>query len=154
MWEDLFTNLRVCARGTNIFGRLHKTPKSWRMPFAPAPSLNTQNHCSTNKITAYLLPHFPADLPPPIHPWQDSIQSSTTSWAVASSPNRGQHHCKVTPALGRKKYNHTYLSRHLVWLQALLTNKNFTGENRESVHFDGITALTNTSSEGNPSLAH
>lgn len=112
IWKDLFDNLQVHARR----GRdLWKTPlgtKSWQVPL-PLPacplaltqrSLREQHNSNILRLACWqgaLRPSSPVDSAPPTHLAQGSIQTSTTVSQPVSSRPKGQHHLKVTPALGR-----------------------------------------------------
>ena len=81
-----------------------------------------------------------------IHPLQYALSWSPSKpgpedWQCTSSPDRGQYHSKVTPALGRRKENHTHQSDYGPssglgedsWLQVLPINECFSKDNTGKV---------------------
>lgn len=65
---------------------------------------------SSTYVTNFVFPPNPVHPPPPTHPQPQSIHSTIAPqvWQHPSSPERGLHPTKQTPALGRGEENHTH----------------------------------------------
>ena len=109
--------------------------------------------------------HSPVDLPCSNTPLWSPSRAVPEAWQSASSPDRGQHNSKVSPALGRGEDNHTHqsdcgsssgLGTDIRSDCSLPTNKRF-WEN--ALQFGATTSLANswsdpTQAQGDPRLTH
>lgn len=128
---------------------------------------NQCKHSPPSLLTAPLPVHSPEDLPHLACLWQESTQSLQQVWHYASSPDNGQHHSEVTPALGRGEDNHTQdcsPSRGMeadIWSECSpCPSRSLRRKQRESaLEFSVTVALANiwsdaTQAQGGPRLAH